>query len=276
MKLQQFSSPPPLSASLSHMDISHITLLSLASILAIILLCTLFKGVIKVLIVVLAIISATATWLFLQRNGLSFVSLLINEPSPWMVDALSWGMSIIILIVFFHGLSWFSMLFTWNKKKMGVTGFITTILMSLVMLWTLFIGLSYASNISRIGYYHELALAQSQKQAIPSLPPLTQLNQRIWEFSDLINPIEDRALTNLACLIAYGATLEEHAYREFYNERLAHQELPYPSRFLKFFADPGIRKMIKDGHFIQLMENEQLKTFLLLGKSNEAMRAMLP
>ncbi len=252
--------------SLPPMDDSNTMLTVLAVLVAAILFFIIFKGLIRMILLALAVISAIAVWIVIQRNGFTFVSFMTNSPQPWMVQVAAWGCALFVFAVFYHGMSWISQLFSW-KKGVSATSLITTILMSCLMVWLGTIGISYYGNVSRISYYHALARAHMQGQQAPAMPwfarmkaTLRQANSTAW--LEAIDPLEDPAQANLACLVAYGCTLEEQAYRQFYESSLANRGIPQPTRFLDLFGDKGLRTLVQERRFSTLLENERLQSFL--------------
>ncbi len=258
MTLAEFTLPP--------MDASNTMLTVLAAVVAAIIFFILFKGVIRMILLALAVISAIAVWIVIQRNGFTFVSFMTNSPQPWMVQVAAWGAALFVFMVFYHGMTWISQLFSW-KKGVSPTSLLTTVLMSALMIWLLTIGISYYGNVSRISYYHELAIAHSQRSEAPAMPWFSRLKDMIQKaestaWLEAVDPLEDPAQTNLACLVAYGCTLEEQAYRHFYETSLANRGIPQPTRFLDLFGDKGLRTLVQERRFSTLLENERLKTFL--------------
>lgn len=226
---------------------------------------SLFKGVIRMLLLAIAIIGAIAVWLTIQRNGFTFLSFITASPQPWMVQVASWGLALFTFLVFFHGMTWFSQLF--SLRKFSPTSIITTILMSGIMLWVASIGISYYGDISRIAHFRELALAQAQGTPAPDTPFSCRVKEvmrssSITGWLRKIDPMEDMAQVNLACLVAFGCSLEEPLYTAFYQQQLAGRGIPQGTRLLALFGDPGLRKLVQDEHFVTLLENERLKTFL--------------
>ncbi len=255
------------------MDESNSMLLVIALLLSAIFIFSAIKGAIRMILLAVAIISALAVWLLIQRNGFTFLAFMTNSPEPWMVQAAAWGAAIFVLMVFYHGMSWLSQIFSW-RKGFTATGILTTVLMSALMLWLAAIGLSYYGNVTRIGYYHELAAAHSKGEEQPGLPwamsfknSLRKAPSTAW--LERIDPMENPAQANLACLVAYGCTLDEAAYRRFYEERLANRGIPHPTRFLDLFGDKGLRRLVEEGRFSTLLENERLTTFLQFGSTRE-------
>ena len=59
--------------------------LALIGVIVVFILFSLFKGVIKLLLFLVAAVSAIASWIFLQKNGFTFLSFVTNNPQPWMV-----------------------------------------------------------------------------------------------------------------------------------------------------------------------------------------------
>ncbi len=258
MNLTNISLPP--------MDDSSTMLTVLALFLAAIVFFILFKGIIRMILLALAIISAIAVWIVIQRNGFTFVSFMTNSPQPWMVQVAAWGSALFVFMVFYHGMSWISQLFSW-RRGVSATSLITTVLMSCLMMWIATIGVSYYGNVSRIRFYHELAHAHQQGQAAPAMPWFTRMKDTIRKaestaWLEAIDPLEDPAQTNLACLVAYGCTLDETAYRNFYAQSLANRGIPQATRFLDLFGDKGLRTLVQERRFSTLLENERLKTFL--------------
>ncbi len=252
--------------SLPPMDASNTMLTVLAVIVAAIVFFILFKGLIRMILLALAVICSIAVWILIQRNGFTFVSFLTSSPRPWMVQVAAWGCAGFVFTVFYHGMSWISQLFSW-KKGVSATSLITTVLMSCLMVWLGTIGISYYGNVSRVSYYHELAQAHMKGAADPQMPwftrmksTLRQANSTAW--LEVIDPLEDRAQTNLACLVAYGCTLDEAAYKNFYEQSLANRGIPQPTRFLDLFGDKGLRTLVQERRFSTLLENEHLTTFL--------------
>ncbi len=238
-------------------------LIVILCLLAAILIFSMLKGVIKMLLLAIAAISAIAAWIFIQKNGFTLISLFINSPQPWMVQALAWLTAVFIFSVFFHGMNWFSQLFSWHRGGASTGGILTTILMCALMLWLATIGISYYGDVSLISYYHSRASADSPR----SLPWSTRLRNALssspatsWILR--FNPMDDPAQTKLACLVAYGCTLSETQMEQFYHTCLEHSGIPHPSRFLDLFRDQGLRTLVREKRFVNLLENSHLKTFL--------------
>ena len=258
---------------------NHALLLVLGVILLGILFFVIFKGVIRMIVLATAVICSVAAWMFLQRNGFTYLAFVTDTPQPWMVQVLAWGTAIFILLLFFHIISWFTQLFSW-KKKLSAGGVLTTILMSGLMLWVGVMGLSYYGSIAKIRHYHELAEAQINGAVLPTLPWSTQaceaLRQHPWtSWVAAIDLMENREQTNLACLVAFGCTLDEPTYTAFYNAQLAQRGIPQPSRFLQLFGDQGLRTLVKEGRFVTLLENEHLTTFLQFRETASKFRDIL-
>ena len=261
------------------MEPSHIILTVLGVIAAGIFIFALIKGVIKMILLAVAVSSAVAIWMFLQKNGFTYVAFLTDSPEPWMVQALAWGAAIFIFLVFFHGMVWISQLFTFRKRP-GIGSIITTVLMSLIMLWVSMMGICYYGNVCRIRYYHELAEAQMNRATIPSIPWFTRVttalrNSKITGWVQSIDPIDDPAQTNLACLVAFGCTLDEPTFTNFYNTQLANRGIPQPTRLLDLFRDSGLRTMVKERRFVSLLENERLNAVLRYRDTAPKMRNIL-
>ena len=235
------------------------------AILAAIVIFSVFKGVIKMLLLAMAAVTAIAAWIFIQKNGFTLLALLTNSPQPWMVQALAWIASIFIFAVFFHGMSWFSQLFSWRREGASTGGILTTFLMCALMLWLAMLGISYYGDVSRISFYQ--ARASATADSVPSLPWASRLQNALrnspatsWILQ--FNPMDDQAQTNLACLVAYGCTLSDAQMEQFYHTCLEHSGIPHPSRFLELFRDPGLRTLVREKRFVNLLENSHLKTFL--------------
>ncbi len=266
------------------METSPVILTVLGILVAGIFIFALIKGVIRMILLALAVSGSVAAWMFLQKNGFTYVSFITDSPEPWMVQALAWSVSLFILLIFFHGMVWISQLFSF-KKKFGLGGVLTTVLMSLIMLWVTMMGINYYGNVCRIRYYHELAEAQMQKISnpaaeMPSIPWFTRVStalrkSEVTGWMQSLDPIDDPAQTNLACLVAFGCTLDEPTFTNFYNTQLAGRGIPQPSRLLDLFRDPGLRTMVKEGRFVSLLENERLNTVLRFRTTAEKMRYIL-
>ena len=266
------------------METSHIILTILAVIAVAIFLFALVKGVIRMILLAIAVSGSVASWMFLQKNGFTYLAFITDSPQHWMVQALAWGAAVFILLLGFHGMVWISQLFNF-KKKAGIGGILTTVLMSLIMLWVTMMGICYYGNVCRIRYYHELAEAQMQRVSSPSvtlpeLPWFTRVStalrsSKITGWVQSIDPIDNPAQANLACLVAFGCTLDEPTFTAFYNTQLAQRGIPQPTRLLDLFRDPGLRTMVKEGRFVSLLENERLNTVLRFRTTAEKMRYIL-
>ena len=265
--------------NLFSMETSHIILTVLGVIVGAILLFALLKGVIKMLLLAIAVSSAIAAWMFLQKNGYTYVEFMTDTPQPWMVQALAWGAAVFILVLFFHGMVWVSQLFNFRKRP-GLGCVLTTVLMSLVMIWVSVMGIFYYGNVCRIRYYHELAEAQMNRSTMPDIPWFSRTSTAlrtspVTSWLQALDPIDDPAQTNLACLVAFGCTLDEPTFTTFYNTQLAGRGIPQPTRLLDLFRDPGLRTMVKEGRFVSLLENERLNTVLRFRNTEEKMRNIL-
>ena len=262
------------------MESSSSILIVLGIILAAIVLFSLLKGVIKMILLAIAIISSIAVWIFIHRNGFTFLSVITNNPRPWMVQVVAWAASIFICLVFFHGMSWFSQLFSWRRGGASAGGILTTVLMSILMLWVAMVGISYYGDIARISYYHELAQARAQGAAPPSIPWFTRLKKALHDapatsWLARIDPMDDTAQSNLACLVAYGCSLNEEQMNEYYKTCLEHSGVPHASRFLDLFRDKGLRTLVEENRFVTLLENEHLKTFLQRQNTQDILSKLL-
>lgn len=266
------------------METSHIILTILAVVVLAIFIFSLMKGVIRMILLALAVSGSVAAWMFLQKNGFTYVAFMTDSPKPWMVQALAWGSSIFILLICFHGMVWISQLFNFRKKA-GIGGILTTVLMSLIMLWVTMMGICYYGNVCRIRYYHELAEAQMQRTtnpavAMPDIPWFTRMTtalrtSKITGWVQSIDLMDNPAQTNLACLVAFGCTLDEPTFTTFYNTQLLNRGIPQPTRLLDLFRDPGLRTMVREGRFVSLLENERLNTVLRFRNTEEKMRYIL-
>jgi hypothetical protein len=266
------------------MDQTHIILTILAVLAVAIIIFALIKGIIKMVLLAIAVSSAVAAWIVIQKNGFTYVAFVTDSPQQWMVQALAWSAAILILLIFFHGMVWISQLFSF-KKKFGLGGVLTTIFMSLIMIWVTIMGICYYGNVCRIRYYHELAAAQMQllkepATQMPTTPWFTRMSTALRKskatgWIQSIDPIDDPAQTNLACLVAFGCTLDEPTFTTFYNTQLANRGIPQPTRLLDLFRDPGLRTMVKEGRFVSLLENERLNTVLRFRNTADTMRNIL-
>lgn len=246
--------------------VNNALLITLGVIIAAILFFIIFKGAIRMIVLATAIICAVAAWMFLQRNGFTYLAFVTDAPQPWMVQVLAWGVGAFILLLFFHIITWFSQLFSW-KRRLSAGGIITTILMCLLMLWVGMMGISYYGSICKIRHYHELAVAQVSGAELPSLPWSTRAKEALqanpWVgWVSAIDLMDNREHTNLACLVAFGCSLDEPTYTAFYQAQLANRGIPQPGRFLQLFGDRGLRTLVQEGRFVTLLENEHLTTFL--------------
>lgn len=239
--------------------------------LAAFILFTMLKGVIKMALFGAAVLGGIFMWLLLERNGFTYLAFLTDTPRPWMVEALAWTGGILVFAVFLHGFSWFSNVFSFGSRMGtgGAKGILTTLLMVLILIWAGNMGISYMGDVGRVRYYHDLAERHLGKTAeTPSLPVLTRLknvlateNSTSW--LSVLNPMEDDALSYVACIVAYGCTLDEKRQEEYYARQVAPRlPISQPGRFLELFRDPGLRALVEQGKFVTLLESERLKTFL--------------
>lgn len=248
-------------------------------ILAAILVFSLLKGFIRMLLLAVAVIAAAGLWILMQKHGDTFLSFIMDSPQPWMVQVLSWGSALFCLMVGFHAMRWFSQVFSFRKHG-GPTGVITTILMCCVMLWVMVVGLSYYGDVCRIAYYHDLGLAQMNGTPLPEKPWSTAMKDAIRTSSltawlEYIDPMENPAQTNLACLVAFGCALDEPTCEAFFYNQLDNRGIPHAFRLLDLFRDPGLRTIVSEGRYVTLLENERLTTFLQFKNTEELMRNIL-
>jgi len=241
---------------------------------------TIIKGIIKTCILALAIGSAILTWIFLQKHGLTYLSLAFDAPAAWLVNVCSYLGAFLALYAVFRFSSMLANIFRFTSKSKSKNGIIITIGICLLMFWVALMGFSYASNISRIQYHHELALAHNTGEDNPTEPILMRAKNKILSSSNMawilrLDPIDDPSLSNLACIVAYGSTLNKTGQVAFYNRHLSNRNIPHPTRFRTLFSDEGIQKTVRENHFVSLMENEQLKTFLQLGDTASKLESIL-
>ena len=259
------------------MENSTIVICIIAALIVLLLSFTLLKGVVRMLILAIAVIAAVATWMFMQRSGFTLFSMVGISPPTWLIQILAILMALGVFIILFHGMRWFADLFSLRgKKKAGPIAIITMLFMTLLMLWVASLGLSYAGDIARIAHYHDRATAQMTGEPAPAEPLLFCIKKNMRQapataWLSSLDPMEDTALTNLACLIPFGCPLGEQEYTQFYDTALSRSGIPHAGRFKKLFADPGLRKLVEDKRFVTLLENEQLKSFLHLGNSEEVL-----
>lgn len=261
------------------MESSPTVLYIIAAIAVSILLFMMLKGVLKMLVLAIGLSAAAGVWVFLQRNGFTYLEFLTDSPQPWMVQALAWGSAALILLFVLHGMTWASQIFSFNRK-VGPCGVITTILMCLLMLWVGTLGISYYGDVCRIRYFHDLAEAQLNGQPEPPKPWFTTAkdalrHQNYTAWLEKIDPMENPAQVNLACLVAFGCAMDEAQYTAFYRQQLAPRGIPQSTRFLELFGDKGLRKLVEEGRFATLLENERLTTFLQLRDTEAKLRNIL-
>ncbi len=261
-------------------DAQTTILIVLAVILLFIVIFSLLKGVIRMILLAMAIIGGIGVWLFLQNKGFTLLALVTDSPRPWMVQVAAWGLGLFTFAVFFHGMNWFSHLFSWRRGGASPGGIITTVLMSAVMLWVGSVAISYYGNIARVSYYCDLAAAHAKGESDPAMPWFTQAKNALRKAEATawlrhIDPLDSAAQANLACLVAYGCSLSEPEFTQFYNQRLAHCGVPHASRFLELFRDPGLRTLVQENRYVTLLENERLNAFLQLGNSAEILEKII-
>ena len=261
-------------------DAQTTILLVLSVILLFIVIFSLLKGVIRVILLSIAVIGGIVVWLFIQNKGFTLLEQITDTPQPWMVQVTAWGLGLFTFAVFFHGMNWFSHLFSWRRGGASPGGILTSILMCALMLWVGTVGISYYGNIARISYYCDLAQAHIKGEDTPSMPWFTRAKNTIrkaeataWLAS--IDPLESAAQANLACLVAYGCSLSEEEFTRFYNERLAHCGIPHPGRFLELFRDKGLRTLVSECRYVTLLENERLNAFLQMGNTEEIIAGII-
>ena len=251
-------------------DPQILLILAILAVLVFVVIFSVIKGLLRTIWLAVAGCCALVTWMFVQSKGFTLLSCITSTPQPWMVQTLAWTTAIFVLLLFFHCLSWFSMLFGFKKGKVGFCNIFTTILMCILVLWVSTIAISYYGTISRVRYYHDLAEAHYHNAPMPDVSLFTSCkyvirNAKAFSWLESVDPLAAPAQSNLACLVAYGCTLSEPEYTRFYHERLVHLNLPHPSRLLDLFADEGLRKLVAEGRFVALLENDRLNAFLQFG-----------
>lgn len=248
------------------MTSSHYIVMFLVAVLGITLIITIIKGIIRTLITVIAVCVAISVWLFMQSSsGASLIDCAIPSAPPWATEVAAYGSAALVLVVFYHAASWFSALFSLRKFSKG--GIVTTMFMIPFMLWLSNMGISYYANISRVSYFHDLALAHQRGEAEPTLPFACELkdglsSSPLTSWLSAFDPMDSPERTTLACLIAYGCTLTEQEFTNFYERFLADLGIPQPTRFLDMFGDQGFRTFVEEGRFVSILENERINTFV--------------
>ncbi len=235
--------------------------------LVIITIFSVFKGAMKLICILACVIAGIATWLIMQRSGGEFIALVIEQPEPWILQVLSIVAALFVFFVLMRGLSWFSQIFSMNQGKTSNKGIVMSILMGLLFIWTLSLGIFYGSNLLKIRYYHQLGLAHRAGEASPEQPILLTSCEKIRQhpFSEMllrINPFDDPARTNLACIITYGCTLDQAGYYHFYTQHLATRDIPQPTRLLQLFADDGMRQIVEQKQYVSILESDRLSPIL--------------
>ncbi len=235
--------------------------------LVIITIFSVFKGAVKLICILACITAAIATWLLMQRSGGEFIALVIEQPDPWILQTLSIVAALFVFFVLMRGISWFSQIFSFSQKKTGNKGIVMSILMGLLFIWTLSLGVFYGANLLKIRYYHQLGLAHRAGQPSPEQSYLLKSCETIRQhpFSQMllrINPFDDPARTNLACIIAYGCSLDQVGYQHFYTQHLATRNIPQPTRLLQLFADSGMRQVVEQKQYVSILESDRLSPIL--------------
>lgn len=234
----------------------------------------LLKGVIKMMVLAAALIAAAGWWVMTQRMGFTYLEFITDSPKPWMVQVAAWGGAVFILAVYVHIRQWASQLFSLNRR-VGAGSLITTVLMCFLLLWVALVGISYYGDVCRISYYHELALAQKQGATeMPAKPWFTAMKEELNRQPAMapllrLNPMDNPAQTNLACLLAYGCTFDAPTFTAIYQQQLANRGIPQPTRLLDLFNDQGLRTLVEQGRFVTLLENDRLTTFLQYKNTEE-------
>lgn len=254
------------------LDAQSTLYIAIAAVVLFVIVFSVIKGLLRMMLLAVAVCCAIVVWMFVQSQGFTLLSCITSTPQPWMVQTLAWSSSLFVLVLFFHGMSWFAMLFGLKKGKPGICNIMTTSLMSILMLWVSTIAISYYGTISRVSYYHELAEAHYHGAPTPEVPLFTQGKYTIrtakaFAWLESIDPLESPAQSNLACLVAYGCSLTEAEYNRFYLQHLVKLGIPHSTRFLELFGDEGLRKLVAEGRFVSLLENDRLNAFLHFGNT---------
>ncbi len=236
--------------------------------LVIIAIFSIFKSAIRLICLLACVIAAIATWMIMQRSGGELIAMVIEQPAPWLLQALSIVSALFVFLILLRGLSWFSQVLSFKQKGASKRGVVMSLLMGLLFIWTLSLGVFYGGSLLKIRHYHQVALTHKQgKEASSELPYLLQAceNMRKHPIGDLllrINPFDDPARTNLACLVTYGCSLDKTGYEYFYSQHLEPRNIPYPTRLLQLFADEGMRKIVQQKQYVSILESDRLSPIL--------------
>ncbi len=234
---------------------------------------TLLKGFIKMLLFVVAVLSAFGTYFWLSKYGYTYLSFLTSSPDEWMVTALSIMGAITIFIVFMHGLFWFSNVFSWGSKMGfgGVKGILTTILMAAVVCWVGVLCVFYYGAMAEMTRARELAQYHINSSTEISAPWVFSLKRSIMENEALswlesLSPEHDPARLSLAKIIAYLGALpvEQSAVRRVQLDAYMPRSR-VTSRVLSLKGlseDDAIRDLVAKGDMQGLYNNPKLTRFL--------------
>lgn len=255
-------------------------LLALGCIIGVFILFSILKGIIRLILFAIAITASIAVWIFVQKNGFTLLAFITDSPSPTLVNIASLVCALTLFVAFYVAMNWLGQLITLKGgRNVTIAGLITAVLTLVLMLWVATIGISYYGDIARINFYHELASAQMNGQETPSTPWSTTLKKYINESAvtswlRVMDPLEDPAQANMACLVAYGCTMDEARYTAFYREYLHNSGIKHPSRFLTLFADEGLRTLVRERRFVSLMENEHLRSIIQDPENEKILRTI--
>lgn len=233
------------------------------------------KGVVKLILLALAVIGAILTYFWVQKYGFSCLAFVTDQPREWMVTTLAILGAIFVFAAFRHGLSWFSNMFSWEGRLPGMggkKGIITTICMSLFIFWLVLLGVFYFGSLSEIRRFRQIATDASARQQIPIMAQGKYYveTSRIGEFLSRLDPFNDKERLKLAKLVAYLASEDDEARREEFLRHLS-RYLPHVNRLASLATDKGIRSAMQRNDMGALLNSTKITKIL----SDERMRGGL-
>ncbi len=238
----------------------------------------LLKGVIKTLLFGLGLLGAGFAYYWMSRHGFSYLSFITKDPKAWMTTALAWISALVVLAVFIHGMTWFGSVFSWSNSGGGrAKGILTSILMSIVVVWLALIAVFYYGSLAEVKRAHEIALSQIDPEHKVSSPFVYEWSSKIKESDSSrwllkLAPMEDPELVSLAKLVAYLATFEPQAAVRRFTVIAERDQIPRSRRLWTLSQDVAIRNLVERNDIAALLNHTELNKFLNDASSREAIR----
>ncbi len=256
-----------------------ITVVCVCLILWGVIMATILTTTLRVFFLLFGVVASIGVWVGLQHLCGDLLGVLLIEYNQEKVQFIALLAALGVMALFFICSLMYALIAPKKNSVASFRGILINVVMAIGTLWVISVGFFYGGSLAKINYYQHVADEHMKVKTTPKANQLVRWNEQMRQ-SDFgkifleFNPIDNIALTNLACIVSYGCTQDEARYNLFYKTIRKDYPIPESSRLLALFEDKEMRRIVSEGKLAELMNHERLHEFIYSHAPTERAQAM--